>query len=181
MVRDGAFVQAYNVQLAVDDAHQIIVAEAVSNQAPDAEYMVPMLARVAENCEAVPECVTLDAGYCSDTNIRAAEHFGCEPFIAVHRQRRGSTDSAPPSSSPEREAMRALLATPRGKQVYSRRKCTVEPVFGQIFAARGFRQFLLRGMRKVRFEWTFLCLTHNLLKLFRARHRPLRLPETAIA
>jgi len=181
MVRDGAFVQAYNVQIAVDDAHQIIVAEAVGNQAPDAEYMEPMLTRVAQNCGAVPERVTLDAGYCSDANIGAAEHFGCEPFIAVNRQRRGATDAAPPPSSPAREAMRALLKTPRGKQAYARRKCTVEPVFGQIFAARGFRQFLLRGIRKVRFEWTFLSLTHNLLKLFRARHRPLGLAQTTTA
>ncbi len=180
MVRDGAFVQAYNVQIAVDDAHQIIVAEAVSNQAPDAEHLAPMLTRVAENCGAVPDHFTLDAGYCSETNIRAVEHFGSEPFIAVNRQRRGS-EAALTLLSPVREAMRALLVTPRGRQIYSRRKCTVEPVFGQIFAARGFRQFLLRGLRKVRFEWTFLSLTHNLLKLFRARHRQLGQAEAATA
>ena len=150
------------------------------------EHLVPVETRIRQRSASLAKQLS-DASESIALNLgegrlrRAGDKRRCEPFIAVHRQRRGSTDSAPPSSSPEREAMRALLATPRGKQVYSRRKCTVEPVFGQIFAARGFRQFLLRGMRKVRFEWTFLCLTHNLLKLFRARHRPLRLPETAIA
>lgn len=168
MVRDGGYVQAYNVQLAVDDAYQIIVAEGVSNQAPDVEYFAPMLQRVVRNCDQVPERATADAGYFSDANVRTAEHLGCEPFISVGRQRRDETDPTPTSSStPMRDFMRSVLATPDGKQVYSRRKCTVEPVFGQIFAARGFRQFLLRGLGKVRFEWTFLCLTHNLLKLFR--------------
>jgi transposase len=168
MVRDGAFVQAYNVQIAVDEAHQIIVAEALTNQAPDAQHFGPMLHRVVRNCGQVPERVTGDAGYFSEENVRAAEHLGCEPFISVGRQRHDASAPAPePKSTPMRDFMRTVLDTPEGKKAYSRRKCTVEPVFGQIFAARGFRQFLLRGLHKVRFEWTFLCLTHNLLKLFR--------------
>lgn len=172
MKRDGAFIQAFNAQLAVDEQNQIIVAHAVSNQAPDAEYFEPMLQRVVQNCGAVPERTTADAGYCSEANVLAAEHHGTEPFIPVERQHRhGGTTTPPRPPSPARERMRTVLATPAGKAAYARRKCTVEPVFGQIVAARGFRQFLFRGLRKVRCEWALVCLTHNVLKLFRATVR----------
>lgn len=172
MRRDGAFIQGYNVQLAVDEAHQIIVAEALTNQPPDVEHFGPMLDRIIDNCGAAPEHVTADAGYFSEGNVRIAEMLGSEPFIAVDRHRRDATDAAPSLlPTPARQRMRAVLAHPRGRAIYARRKCTVEPVFGQIFAARGFRQFLLRSLDKVPFEWTFLSLTHNLLKLFRASSR----------
>jgi transposase len=185
MKRDGAFLQAFNVQLAVDEPHQIIVAHAVGNQAPDAEYFEPMLQRVVQHCDAVPERTTADAGYCSEANVLAAEHYGTEPFIPVERQRRHATTvPAARPLSPARERMRKVLASPAGKTAYARRKCTVEPVFGQIVSARGFRQFLLRGLRKVRCEWALICLTHNVLKLFRATARSLNasaLPSAAAA
>lgn len=169
MKRDGAFIQAYNVQLAVDEEHQIILAEAVTNQPPDVEHFEPLLRATVENCRGVPERTTADAGYFSGENIRCAERMGTEPFIPPDRQRRSAPENPVRASGTEpRSTMRALLETPRGKIAYARRKWTVEPVFGQIFAARGFRQFLLRGLAKVRFEWTFLCATHNVLKLFRA-------------
>jgi transposase len=170
MVRDGAFVQAYNVQLAVDEANQIIVAEVVTNQAPDAEHFEPVLRRAIDACGAVPERVTGDAGYFSEDNVLTAESLGADPYISVDRVRRnddGTIRQLPPT--PARERMRSKLAEPQGRAIYARRKATVEPVFGQIFAARGFRQFLVRGLTKVRQEWSLLCLTHNLLKLFRAR------------
>ena len=180
MVRDGAYVQAYNAQIAVDEEHQIIVAAALSNQAPDTQYFEPMLERVVDNCGAVPTCTTADTGYFSEANVAAAEHMGTEPFIAVGKQRNDGTqidDSPLPQYQGEaRLAMRARLATPRGKAAYARRKATVEPVFGQIKAARGFRQLSFRGLFKNRCEWAFVCLTHNLLKLFRAlRPEPLAL------
>jgi len=68
--------------------------------------------------------------------------------------------------------MRSKLQTAAGRAVYARRKTIPEPVFGQIKQGRGFRRFWLRGVRKVRGEWTLICLTHNLLKLFRARLAP---------
>jgi len=67
--------------------------------------------------------------------------------------------------------MRARLHTPIGRAAYSRRKCIVEPIFGQIKDARGIRAFLLRGLQQVRGEWSLVCLTHNLLKLFRFSRR----------
>ena len=73
--------------------------------------------------------------------------------------------SAVPTTAQER--MAAKVWTPEGKALYARRKVIVEPVFGQIKEARGFRRFLLRGLEKIRGEWRLVCLTHNLLKLWR--------------
>lgn len=171
MLRDGGFLQAYNAQIAVDEDHQIIVAAAVGNQAPDAEYFEPMLERIVDNCDAVPTCITADAGYFSADNVHAAEHMGTEPFIAVGRHRRDGTPDTLPifkSGSEELVRMRATLLSPRGRAIYARRKSTVEPVFGQIRAARGFHHFSFRCLFKTRCEWLFVCLTHNLLKLYRA-------------
>jgi transposase len=176
MVRDGAFLQGYNAQIAVDGKHQVIVAAAVSNQAPDSEYFRPMLRRVVDNCDAVPECATADSGYFSADNVRFAEHMGTVPLISVGKHRNDGTLSAevaPQHQTVARLEMRARLETPEGRATYARRKATVEPVFGQMRACRGFRQFSFRGLFKNRCEWQFVCLTHNLLKLFRAPRQPL--------
>jgi hypothetical protein len=126
MVRDGAFLQGYNAQLAVDEGHQIIVAAAVSNQGPDAEYFEPMLRRVVQDCDAVPEKVTADSGYFSAAAVRLAEHIGTEPFISVgkHRNDGSPTDELPLPhyQTAARVKMRALLDTQRGRQAYARRR-----------------------------------------------------------
>lgn len=169
MVHDGGFVQAYNAQIVVDELHQIIVAEAVTNQAPDCEHLVPLVHRAIANVDDVPDSVSGDAGYFSEANVRWVEHAGSAPFIAVDRHRRSSDGTARRlPSTPARDAMRRKLDAAPGKQIYARRKCIVEPVFGQIKDARRFRQFSLRGRLKAAAEWTLVCLTHNLLKLFRA-------------
>ncbi len=171
MLRDGGFLQAYNAQIAVDEAHQIIVAAAVGNQSPDAQYFAPMLDRIVDNCDAVPAATTGDAGYFSARNVHAAEHMGTEPFLALARQRRSEPSApAPAPAAPDdtRSRMQATLADPRGRAIYARRKATVEPVFGQIRAARGFHHFSFRGLWKTRCEWLLVCLTHNILKLYRA-------------
>jgi transposase len=174
MVRDGAFLQGYNAQIAVDENHQIIVAAAVSNQAPDSEYFQPMLRRVVHNCDAVPERVTGDSGYFSADNVRFAEHMGSLPFISVgkHRNDGALNLGSQQHQTVARLEMRARLESPEGHAAYARRKATVEPVFGQVRACRGFRQFSFRGLLKNRCEWQFVCLTHNLLKLFRAQYQP---------
>src|SRR5687767_9005837 len=172
MFRDGAFLQAYNAQIAVDEAHQIIVAAALSNQGPDTEYFEPMLRRVVENCDDVPNRVTADAGYFSPANVRIAESLGAEPFIAVGGHRRDGLpdeESLPINArSVSAQTMTALLNTKAGHAAYARRKATVEPVFGQIRACRGYRQVSFRGLFKNRCEWLLVCATHNLLKLWRS-------------
>lgn len=183
MLRDGAWIQAYNAQAAVDEEHQIIVAAAVSNQGPDNEYFVPMLRRVVGNCDAVPERVTADSGYFSAAAVAFAEHVGAEPFIAVgkHHNDGSPNDGAPlpQHRSEARVRMRAVLETERGHEAYARRKATVEPVFGQIRGPRRFGQFSFRGLFKNRCEWILVCATHNLLKLWRAASR--KQPQLAAA
>ncbi len=172
MVRDGAFIQAYNAQIAVDDEHQIIVAAAISNQSPDNEYFEPMLRRVVENCDAVPDTATADSGYFSASAVCFAEHVGVEPFISVGKHRNDGTQEAtsakPQHRTEAKQRMRAILESDRGRAIYARRKATVEPVFGQIRSPRRFGQFSFRGLLRNRCEWLLVCLTHNVLKLWRA-------------
>jgi transposase len=171
---DG-FIQGYNCQAAVDEAHQIIVAEAVTNQPPDVEHFVPMLEAVVANCGRPPEEMSADAGYFSEANVVQSFERGVDPHIATGRRKhdepaptvRGRT----PAGLTLKELMARKLATKAGAKIYSRRKVIVEPAFGQI-KNRGFRQFLLRGLAKVRGEWSLIALTHNLLKLYRAGWRP---------
>ena len=171
---DG-FMQGYNGQAVVDGAGQVIVAVDVSNQSPDAEHLVPMLDETIDNCGAVPDKMSADTGYFSEANVRRAQSRGVDPYIATKRQKHGPvaepTESHPPSDESDAKAlMKKKLATPEGAKVYSRRKVIVEPVFGQI-KNRGFRGFLLRGIEKVRGEWSLITLTHNLLKLHKATRR----------
>lgn len=175
MFKDGTYVQAYNGQIAVDEANQIIVAAALSNQGTDAEYFEPMLRRVVDNCDAAPEKVTADAGYFSALNVLAAEQVGSEPFLSVGSHKRdGLPDDVlmGPIDTEERAAMRAILSSDRGRAAYARRKATVEPVFGQIRSVRRIQQMSFRGLLKNRCEWLLICATHNVLKLWRALRRP---------
>ena len=174
ILKDGTgFVQGYNCQAVVDEEHQIILAAGASNQAPDAEYLKPMLAAAVTNCGAVPTAFTADAGYWSDENARFCEELGTNAFIATGRQKHGAhardDEGTKDNKSPLRQEMRKKLATEEGKAQYARRKAVAEPPFGQIKEARGIRRFLLRGMEKAQDEWTLICATHNILKLFRSR------------
>lgn len=172
MESGGSYLQGYNCQAAVDDGRQIIVAQAVTNLAPDAGCFVPMLDGVVANCGASPATMTADAGYWTPAAPAAAENHGTDAHISTSRRaeklegEHAVADA--PSTTPERDAMREKLQTEKGRSVYARRKAVVEPVFGQIKEARGFRRFLLRGLGAVQAEWAMLCTTHNLLKLWRA-------------
>jgi len=169
MVRDGAYLQGFNGQIAVDDKSQVIVAEALTNQAPDQEHLVPMVERVIANCGETPDVLTADAGYFSQTNVEHCERRGILPVINVGRERPGDPADEVKTRNPAAQRMRARLRDPEGRRLYRRRKAITEPVFGQMKEARGFRRFLLRGLAKVRNEWSLVCLTHNLLKLYRAK------------
>jgi transposase len=168
---DG-FVQGFNCQAAVDEAHQIIVGQAVTNQPPDVEHFAPMLAAVIANCGVAPATATADAGYYSEANATYAAALGVDVYIATGRTKQPAdppvTDEKPAEEMTAKERMTQKVKSEKGARIYSRRKCTVEPVFGQIKQARGFRQFLLRGVEKVRGEWSLICGCHNLLKLHRA-------------
>jgi IS5 family transposase len=168
---DG-FVQGYNAQAAVDEEHQIIVAQLVTNQPPDAEHLGPMLEQVEANCGQAPKVLTADAGYFSEDNVAKSEAMGVDPYIATGRKKHDERPAPPRGRMPReltpKQRMARKLLTKPGAAIYARRKATVEPVFGQVKHARGIRQFLLRGVFKVRGEWALICATHNLLKLHRA-------------
>ena len=166
------FLQAYNCQAVVDHAHQVIVAARATNQSSDKQQAAAMMQETIDNVGAVPREVSADAGYYSAKAVDDLQALGVDPFIAPEQTRHGRVvPPAPRGRIPKhlspRDRMRRKLRTKRGRQRYALRMETVEPVFGQIKAGRGFRQFLLRGLEKVQGEWSLICTGHNLLKLFR--------------
>jgi hypothetical protein len=176
----GSFVQAYNAQIAVDDKAQIIVAAELTQESNDKRQLAPMLERVEQNMGAKPEAATADAGYCSEEQFTDKRVEGIELYVATGKQKHGlpepdgavAPEEIPVESESAVEKMKRKLKTATGEVLYRKRKAVVEPVFGQIKAARGIRAFLLRGLVKVSAEWKLICATHNLLKLFRSGHRP---------
>ena len=174
----GSFVQGYNCQAAVDATAQIILAADVTDEANDKRQAQPLFFQAVANTGQVPRIASLDAGDFSEANVTAVAALGCEPLIPPNRQHHGrAVPAAPrgrrPATLSVAERMRRTLRTKRGRALYAKRKTIVEPVFGQIKQGRGFRQFVLRGMRKVRGEWALICTTHNVRKLWTALRRRL--------
>jgi transposase len=163
--QNHTFEQAYNPQIAVDAEAQIIVAARVSQQPNDYEQLVPTLAQVKENMGRMPELVTADAGYYSTRAITDESLKDIDLFIPPNPVRNETTGTA---IAAIRCWMRGKLNRPDGIKIYKKRNTTVEPVFADIKHIRGYRQFLLRGLKKVDGEWALICMTHNLLKMFRA-------------
>jgi transposase len=179
------FDYSYNAQAVVDGEDQIIVAAELTNAANDKEQAVPMAQAALNNLTAAgierpkgadgtptPIPNTADTGYFSQKAVEGLEKIGIDPHIAVGRQKHHETPAAPESAVASTEAsakekMQQKLRSATGKALYAARKHIVEPVFGQIKAARGIRKFLLRGLEKVSAEWQLICLTHNLLKIWR--------------
>jgi len=171
----------------VDGEYQVIVAAEVTRAANDKEQAVPMARAVLANLKAagidrpvaadgtvVPIPNTADTGYFSARAIEDLERVGMDPYIAVERQKHhdASVVSEPTAVTAEASArakMRQKLASATGRALYAARKRIVEPVFGQMKGARGIRGFLSRGLEKVAAEWQLICLTHNLLKIWRRR------------
>lgn len=179
IMKDGAtksFEQAYNAQIVVDETAQVIVAATVTQATNDKRQLVPMLQQTYQHLGRSPEQALADAGYFSTAAVTEASLSHIELYVPPDRQKHGEclpALGAPlPADSSVSAQMRAKLRTPAGKAIYRWRKAIVEPVFGQIKAVRGFRRFSLRGLVQVMAEWQIVCLTHNLLKLFRRGWRP---------
>jgi len=174
---DG-FVQGYNAQAAVEPTLLLIVGQTVTEAANDKKQLKPMVELIEQQSGQRPEAILADNGYCSEENLDYLESAGqperkVEGFIATGKQKHGEhrvpAKRGPlPKDATRVDRMKQKLKTKAGKAVYAARKCVVEPVFGQIKQARGFRQFLLRGKEKVKGEWALVCLTHNILRLHAA-------------
>jgi transposase len=173
---DG-FVQAYNAQAVVEPALQLIVGQAVTDAPNDKQQLIPMLQIVEQQSGQRPQAVLADSGYCSEKNLEQLDadekpERRIDGYIATERQKheqyRKPCPRGPlPGNATRVDRMKRKLQTKAGRAIYAARKTIVEPVFGQIKHARGFRQFLLRGIDNVRAEWSLVCLTHNILKLYR--------------
>jgi len=172
----GSFVQAYNAQIAVDAEAQIIVAAEVRQEANDKQQLAPMLEQVQQNTGVKPVASSEDAGYWSPEQVADKRVAGIDLHVATGRDKHGIAEETAPSSDATTEAtalnqMKQKLQTEAGRAIYKMRKAIVEPVFGQIKECRNFRRFSLRGLENVRAEWKLVCLTHNILKLFRSGRR----------
>ena len=170
---DG-FVQAYNAQIAVNE-QQLIVGQAVTQETNDKKQLVPMITIIEKQSGDTPTQLLADAGYCSDANLAAVADTPIDAYISTRKQTHGERPGRPgpcprgplPTTATRVDRMSRKLHTKAGAAVYAARKAIVEPVIGQIKQARGFRQFLLRGIEKVQGEWSLVCTTHNILKLYR--------------
>lgn len=172
IMRDGAtkgFVQAYNTQIAVDDAHQMILATELDNQACDQGHFVPMVDAVKDNTGAYPDEALADAGYKSEDTFQAIETYPTEAYVACGREAYDPRVACPieplPQDATATQRMERKLLTSEGRQKYRKRKSIVEPVFGWIKNVLGFRQLSLRGQANVRGEWQLVCLALNLRRM----------------
>jgi transposase len=169
----NSFDQCYNGQAIVDDSSQVIVAAGLSQHANDLEEVEPILDILEENLGGIPHhmAITTDAGYFSEANLMLFEDALLNPFMATQKMKHGEVlpqvRGRIPQNMTPKDRMRRKLSTKKGQEIYSKRKSTVEPVFGQIKHVRGLRQFFLRGFENTSAEWQIWCLTHNLLKMHR--------------
>lgn len=164
--KDG-FIQGYNAQAAVDAGEQIIVAHALTPGQSDQDQLVPLMDAIKTNMGRRPKEASADAGYCSEANLKALEERAIAAYVATGRAKHPAQANRK-SAGPLTRAMRSKLKRAGWRSRYRLRKQVVEPVFGQIKQARGFRQFLLRGVEKVSAEWAMICTAHNILKLAKA-------------
>ena len=174
-VAGGGFEQCYNAQAAVAEGSLLVVATDVVQATNDKQQLEPMLGKIDALPKELGEAETLlaDTGYFSAGNVAACEAAGIEPLIAMGRQphhpplaeRFADTPPAPENPTPV-EAMAHRLKTPEGRNLYALRKQTPEPVFGIIKSVLGFRQFLLRGLDKVRGEWSLVTMAWNIKRMF---------------
>ena len=169
----GSFEQSYNAQIAVDDTAQIIVAATLTQAANDKQQLVPVLAEVKLNVGRLPEKVTADSGYFSAAAVTnealSSVDLYVTPDSGKQTEEELATESPPPTELEldVKARMRGKVKSASGREIYKQRKMIVEPVFGQVKEVRGFRRFSFRGLQKNEAEWSLICLTHNLLKLFR--------------
>jgi transposase len=178
---DGAtksFQQSYNCQAAVDEEEQIIIASGVTQDTNDKLQVKPVVKKIKANSgNRLPDKMSADAGYFSEDNCKFLASQRIQAYIATEKTNQLSKHSAPGGRMPKNttltERITRKLQTRKGRSIYEKRKQIVEPVFGQIKEVRRFRRFSFRGIKNVAAEWDLICLTHNLLKLYRSGWQPI--------
>ena len=171
MPSQGGFIAGYNAQIAVDAAHQVITAHRLSTNPADFSALVPLIDQTRSNLGRIPREVSGDTGFASEANIAAMQDRKVNAYLCPGRVRHGSTNPTAGrvlKHTPLMQAMADKIRRAGRRSRYRLRKQVVEPVFGQEKQARGFRQFLLRGLKQLRGEWAMVCTVHNLLKLHNA-------------
>lgn len=175
----GGFEQSYNAQLAVDMESYLITHTNVVQAANDKQQVGPMLDELVALPAALGKVGILvaDTGYFSEANVKACGEHKITPLIAVKRESHHPdplerfTEPPPlPVDASEVEKMHHMLKTQEGKEIYAKRKSTVEPVIGIVKSALGFRQFLLRGLENVNGEWNLVALAWNLKRMFNMKN-----------
>ena len=174
---DKAFIQGYNAQATVDAETHIIVSADVTNQANDSPHLTSQIEEVIKNTGRKPKESSADAGYYSDDNLEFLDEKEIDPYIPPDKikhnewREQASPVGRLPKEISDKDLMRRKLRTKKGREKYKLRQTSIEPVFGFIKEQFGLRQFLLRGLQKVRWMWRFTCAVHNLMKIFRAKAR----------
>jgi transposase len=171
MPSQGGFIAGYNGQIAVDAAHQVITAHRLSTNPADFGALVPLIEQTIDHLGCKPREVSGDTGVASEANLAAMQARKINAYLCPGRLRHGDTNPTAGrvlKRTPLMQAMADKIRRAGRRSRYRLRKQVVEPVFGQQKAARGFRQFLLRGLDKVRSEWAMICTVHNLHKLHAA-------------
>lgn len=168
------FTQGYNCQAAVDEKNQIIIAADVTQDPNDKQQLENAIESIKKNMNnQKPKKLSADAGYFSEENCRKLHNEKIDGYIAVNKIKHGQISDVVKGrladNATEKETMSKKLQTKKGKKIYAKRKHIVEPVFGQIKEARSFRRFSFRGLQKCNYEWSLVCIAHNLLKLFRSK------------
>ncbi len=169
------FVQGYNGQAIVDADSQIIVAGDLVQDENDKHQQIHMVEKLKQYLGRIPEKLTMDAGYWDEQRLKQLDD-DIDLYVATDKdwKERKKMRNCPsprgriPKNLSYKERMERKLLTKRGKEIYQKRGCSVEPVFGQI-QNRGLQRLLLRGLTKAKGEWLLMCLSHNLLKLWRAQ------------
>ena len=170
------FRQAYNAQAAVDaEGSMLVLGQRVSNCASDRNELAADIAAIPEQIGEVKQ-VLADNGYATGAQVQELADKGIDALVAVGRAERRAHDLRPELTAPKpppqmREpwmiAMKERLQQPEERRRYRLRQQTVEPVFGIIKSAMGFRQFLMRGLEKVQIEWNLVTLAYNVSRLHR--------------
>jgi hypothetical protein len=167
----GNWIQGYNAQAVVDEVAQVIVAAALTTCTNDMQQLEPMLEKTKLMTGRMPDTVTADAGYFNDKQIKSRKLKDVNLLIpAPNRPPMKSKNKRGKRMFPASDTMREKLSKDENKKLYRRRKAIIEPVFGQIKGVRQFRQFTFRGLQEAELEWNLVCMTHNMMKIYRSKH-----------